>query len=64
MSDTLMTTREVADFLRLNTQTVRHMADRGELPVVIVRRSPARRTIRFRREDIEQWVAEHTRNPR
>lgn len=47
----LMTVEEVANYLKLNKQTVMRMAARGELPAAKVGRH-----WRFRRPDIEAYI--------
>jgi len=46
--DTLLTTCEVADILSVCPETVRQLADRGELPVIAYN-GPTRRILRFER---------------
>ena len=50
MNDVL-TVSEVAEYLRVNPQTVYRKAKAGELPVVRIGRA-----IRFRREELEEWM--------
>ncbi len=47
----LMTVSEVADYLRLNPQTVYRKAKAGELPALRIGRA-----IRFHRAELEQWL--------
>ena len=51
MQDEIMTVSEVAEYLRLNPQTVYRKAKAGELPVVRIGRA-----IRFRRSELESWL--------
>ncbi len=51
---TILTVQEVAAYLRLHTVTVYRMAQNGALPAFRVGRR-----WRFKRDQIEQWVAEH-----
>ncbi|MGH2372166.1 MAG: helix-turn-helix domain-containing protein [bacterium] len=51
---TILTVQEVAAYLRLHAVTVYRMAQNGELPAFRVGRR-----WRFRRDQIEQWVAGH-----
>lgn len=55
----LLTTREVAEELDVSVWTVRILADHGALPVV--RFTPTSR-MRFRREDVEDFLASRTRH--
>ena len=50
MNDVL-TVSEVAEYLRVNPQTVYRKAKAGELPAVRIGRA-----IRFRREELEEWI--------
>ncbi len=47
----VMTVSEVAQFLRVNPQTVYRKAKAGELPAVRIGRA-----IRFRRSELEAWL--------
>ncbi len=47
----VMTVSEVADYLRLNPQTVYRKAKAGELPALRIGRA-----IRFHRGELEQWL--------
>ena len=51
MQNDVMTVSEVADYLRLNPQTVYRKAKAGELPALRIGRA-----IRFRRDELEQWL--------
>lgn len=48
----LTTKNEVAELLRVSTRTVERLAEDGQLPALKVRRS-----VRFRRPDVERFVA-------
>jgi len=48
----LMTTAEVADYLRLNREVVLRKARKGELPAVKV----GTKTYRFYREQVDKWL--------
>jgi excisionase family DNA binding protein len=50
--DELLTVQEVADFLRLNQQTVRNAIDRGELAAVRI----GKRRVRIRQSDLDAFV--------
>jgi excisionase family DNA binding protein len=52
---TLWTVEDVAAYLRLEVETIRSMARRGELPAIKVGR-----VWRFRREQIQSWLQEKT----
>lgn len=58
LPDDLLTLPEVAAHLRLSQSTVRRRAFEGSLPSVNIGR-PDRKILRFRREDIEAYVAGH-----
>ena len=47
----VMTVTEVAEYLRVNPQTVYRKAKAGELPVMRIGRA-----IRFRRTELEEWM--------
>ena len=47
----IMTVTEVAEYLRVNPQTVYRKAKAGELPAVRIGRA-----IRFRRQELEDWL--------
>ncbi|MCM8794990.1 MAG: helix-turn-helix domain-containing protein [Candidatus Omnitrophica bacterium] len=51
MPNDVMTVSEVADYLRLNPQTVYRKAKAGELPAVRIGRA-----VRFRRCELETWL--------
>ncbi len=51
--ETFLTVAEVADWLKLNQQTVRNWIDQGSLPAVRVGRR-----VRIRRSDLERVLAE------
>ena len=55
----LMTVEEVAQYLRLNPQTVYRKAKAGELPAVRIGRA-----IRFRRSELESWLKAVSVSPR
>jgi len=50
----ILTVQEVAAYLRLHAVTVYRMAQSGDLPAFRVGRR-----WRFKREQIEQWMADH-----
>jgi excisionase family DNA binding protein len=58
MSQQLLTARQVAALLGVCPETVRRYTERGELPAV---RLPGtvRGRLRYRRDDLETWLAEH-----
>ena len=51
MLSDLMTVSEVAEYLRVNPQTVYRKAKAGELPAVRIGRA-----IRFRKVELESWL--------
>ena len=51
MQGEVMTVSEVAEYLRVNPQTVYRKAKAGELPAVRIGRA-----IRFRRSELEAWL--------
>src|SRR3989338_3711257 len=51
MLNDVMTVSEVAEYLRVNPQTVYRKAKAGEMPVVRIGRA-----IRFRRAELEDWL--------
>jgi excisionase family DNA binding protein len=52
----VMKVKEIAEYLRVNVQTVRKMAQKGEIPVFRVGTD-----YRFRRDEIDKWITEKTR---
>ena len=52
----IMTTSEVADFLRVHPNTVRHWTNKGLLPSF---RLGTRRDRRFRREDVDDFLKQN-----
>lgn len=50
----LLTTREVAELTGFSEGTLRHWTSEGRLPTLRL----SARCVRFRREDIERWLAE------
>ena len=52
MLNDVMTVSEVAEYLRVNPQTVYRKAKAGELPAVRIGRA-----IRFRRAELDQWLS-------
>lgn len=53
----LLNTKEVATRLNMNPLTVIRLVDAGELVAIDVNPGAARRTLRFRPEDVEQFIA-------
>ena len=54
-TEPLWTVSEVAEYLRINLETVRIMARRGELPSLKV----GKRLWRFRPRDVKDWLNIH-----
>ncbi len=52
MASDVMTVIEVAEYLRINPQTVYRKAKSGEIPVIRIGR-----VIRFRRTELEAWLS-------
>ena len=55
MVSEIMTVAEVAEYLRINPQTVYRKAKAGEIPAVRIGRA-----IRFRRSELESWLSGKT----
>lgn len=53
----LLDTKEVAARLHMSTLTVIRLVDAGELSAIDVNPGAQRRTLRFRPEDIESFIA-------
>ncbi len=53
----VMTVSEVAQYLRVNPQTVYRKAKAGELPALRIGRA-----IRFRRSELEAWLKTESQN--
>lgn len=51
MESDVLTVSELAEYLRVNPQTIYRKAKAGELPVVRIGRA-----IRFRRIELERWL--------
>jgi excisionase family DNA binding protein len=54
MENHLLDVKEVAELLNLVPGSIYHKISRGEIPVVRL----SARCVRFRRSDIDQWIAE------
>ncbi len=57
MPNDVMTVSEVAEYLRVNPQTVYRKAKAGALPAVRIGRA-----IRFRRSELEEWLRSSLRD--
>lgn len=57
--DSVMTVKEVADYLRVNRRTVYRLAVEGTLPGFRVGA-----TWRFKRSDIDGWIAAQSNQPK
>lgn len=53
VADEFLTVMEVAELLKINQQTVRNWADRGEIPVVRV----GSRRVRIRKSDLDAFLS-------
>jgi excisionase family DNA binding protein len=58
-SDPLLNAKQVAEFLGMATGSVYHLVSQRRIPVVRI----SARCVRFRRADIEAWVAAKVENP-
>lgn len=56
MPEALMTVAELSEFLQMTPGTIYNKSLRGEIPCIHFNR----RSLRFRRSDIEKWVEEHS----
>jgi len=54
----MMTTQEVANELRVTGQTVRMLVRNGRLPAIRIGVGDERVLLRFRRADVDAWLAE------
>jgi excisionase family DNA binding protein len=52
----LLTTAEAAKMLGVGKEKVRMLFDSGKLPGVIIDETPARRTVRYLIEDVEEFI--------
>jgi excisionase family DNA binding protein len=57
-TDSLLNVRQVAEFLGMATGTVYHLVSQRRIPVVRL----SARCVRFRRTDIETWIAGKVEN--
>lgn len=57
MSDTILTIREVAEFLRVTEKTIYRMASEKRIPAFKVGGS-----WRFDKTDIEKWIEDNKKN--
>lgn len=60
MDETLLTSEQVAEILKLKPQTVRDAAWRGKLPCVRLWRGRRKALLRFKRSEIEQFIRERS----
>jgi len=56
MPEDILTSREVADYLKVTERALYRLVQDGELPAFKVGNS-----WRFRREDLEPWISEQSR---
>jgi excisionase family DNA binding protein len=57
----LMTLREVADYLRISTITLRRLVDGGKIKAVDLAQPGAyRRSLRIHKEELERFLKENT----
>lgn len=48
----LLKTKEVAEYLKISTQQVRRLVNKGELPCIRL----SERILRFRQEDVQEYI--------
>ena len=48
----LLKTKEVAEYLKISTQQVRRLVNKGELPCIRL----SERVLRFRQEDVQEYI--------
>jgi len=53
----LLTVKEVAALLRLSMGMIGRLVDTENLPAFVICQSPSRRTLRFREQEVQQWLA-------
>ena len=63
MMTPLLRAQQVAQILNLRPSTVYAMAERGDLPHVRIKQGAHRNLIRFRREDLEDFLDSRTVPP-
>jgi excisionase family DNA binding protein len=57
----LLTQKNVADFFGVSQATISRMASNGDLPHIVLRSGKRKRVIRFRAEEVEQWLSQRSR---
>ena len=57
MAEDILTIKEVADYLKVTERTLYRLAQEGKIPAFKVGGS-----WRFRRDDLDHWIREQTRN--
>lgn len=57
MPEDILTIKEVAQYLKVTERTLYRLAQEGKIPAFKVGGS-----WRFRREDLDHWICEQTRN--
>jgi len=55
MSETILTIKDVADYLKVTERTLYRLAQEGKVPAFKVGGS-----WRFRREDLDRWISDQT----
>jgi predicted DNA-binding transcriptional regulator AlpA len=53
----LLTAKNVADLLHLSRSSIARLVDLEGLPAFVVFRHPRKRILRFREQEVEQWLA-------
>ncbi len=51
---------ELADFLFMSTATICRMVQTGAIPCIVLRSGKRKKNVRFRKEEIEEWLRSRT----
>ena len=60
MESPLLDMRQAARYLNVSLRTMHGIRQRGEIPVVVM----CKRTVRFRREDLDAYIEDNVQAPR
>ena len=60
----LWTPKQVAEYLNVKAQTVYAWVKQGVIPHIVVSRGRRKACLRFRPDDIEDWLRHRERKPR